>query len=236
LDFENLLLSLSYAIAALKAGRFVLVHDDKGRENEIDMVVAAEHVKPHHIAAMREDAGGLLCLAIAHEITTKLGLLYMHDIIAGVGNVNPVFAKLVQGRSAYGDKPSFSVSVNHRSTFTGITDLDRALTISEMAKVCKNIDNGGVAEFANNFRAPGHVPILIASKRLLEERMGHTELCIYLMKLAGMTPAVAICEMMDSTTHRALSIDRAQEYAKRSGIQLVEASELKEAHQKAKVA
>ena len=218
---------LTEAIAALKAGRFVLVHDDKGRENEIDMVVAAEHVKPEHIAAMRKDAGGLLCLAIANEITSRLGLVYMHDVIAGMGKANPVFAKLTEGRAAYGDKPSFSIAVNHRDTRTGITDNDRALTISKMADVCKNVDSGGAEDFARNFRAPGHVPILIAAKRLLHDRMGHTELCVYLMQLAGMTPAVAICEMMDSTTHRALSIEAAQEYADKSSMPLVDSSELK---------
>jgi 3,4-dihydroxy 2-butanone 4-phosphate synthase len=228
-------LPLTEAIEALKAGRFVLVHDDKGRENEIDMVVAAEHATASHVAAMRQDAGGLLCLAIANDVTSKLGLVYMHDMIADMGKVNPVFLKLVEGRAAYGDKPSFSISVNHRKTFTGITDQDRALTISEMAKVCKKIDNGGVDDFARNFRAPGHVPILIAAKNLLCDRSGHTELCVYLMRLAGMTPAVAICEMMDSQTHRALSVEKALAYAKKSEIPLLEASELKEAHQRAKV-
>jgi 3,4-dihydroxy 2-butanone 4-phosphate synthase len=218
-------------MTALKAGRFVLVHDDKGRENEIDMVVAAEHVKPHHIATMRNDAGGLVCLAIANEITAKLGLVYMHDMIAGMGKVNPIFLKLTEGKAAYGDKPSFSIAVNHRDTYTGITDHDRALTIYKMAEICKNIDNGAVEEFAKNFRAPGHVPILIASKRLLHDRMGHTELCVYLSKLAGIIPAVAICEMMDSTTHRALSIEAAQEYAGKFSIPLIDASELK-AHAK----
>jgi 3,4-dihydroxy 2-butanone 4-phosphate synthase len=224
-------LSLTEAIATLKDGRFVLVHDDKGRENEIDMVVAAEHVKPHHIAAMRNDAGGLVCLAIANEITAKLGLVYMHDMIAGMGKVNPVFSKLTEGKAAYGDKPSFSISVNHRSTYTGITDHDRALTILKMAEVCKKIDDGGVDDFAKNFRAPGHVPILIASKRLLQDRMGHTELCVYLTQLAGLTPAVVICEMMDSVTHRALSIEAAQEYAIKFSIPLIDSSELK-AHSK----
>lgn len=224
-------MSLAEAITALKAGRFVLVHDDKGRENEIDMVVAAEHVKPHHIAMMRNDAGGLVCLAIANEITAKLGLVYLHDMIAGMGKVNPIFSNLTEGKAAYGDKPSFSIAVNHRSTYTGITDHDRALTISRMAEVCKNIDSGGVEEFAKNFRAPGHVPILIASKRLLHDRMGHTELCVYLAKLAEIIPAVAICEMMDSTTHRALTIEAAQEYASKFGIPLIDASELK-AHAK----
>jgi len=223
--------SLNEAIAALKAGRFVLVHDDKGRENEIDMVMAAEHTKPHHVATMRMDAGGLLCLAIANEITAKLGLAYMHDMIAGMGKVNPIFLRLTEGRAAYGDKPSFSIAVNHRETYTGITDYDRTLTISKMAEVCKNIDSGGVEEFAKNFRAPGHVPILIASKRLLHDRMGHTELCVYLAKLAGIIPAVVICEMMDSATHRALSIDAAQEYAAKFNIPLIDASELK-AHAK----
>ncbi|MEW6603524.1 MAG: 3,4-dihydroxy-2-butanone-4-phosphate synthase [Thermoproteota archaeon] len=220
-------MSLAEAMAALKAGRFVLVRDDKGRENEIDMVIAAEHVGPNHVATMRKDAGGLLCLAIANEITTKLGLAYMHDMIAGMGKVNPIFSKLTEGKAAYGDKPSFSISINHRSTFTGITDNDRALTISKMAEVCRNIDSGGVEEFAKSFRAPGHVPILIASKRLLHDRMGHTELCVYLAKLAGIIPAVAMCEMMDSTTHRALSIEAAHEYADKFDIPLVEASELK---------
>lgn len=227
---------LADAISALKAGRFVLVHDDKGRENEIDMVIAAEHVRPEHVASMRQDAGGLLCLAIANEITTRLGLAYMHDTIASMGKINPVYSKLTEGKAAYGDKPSFSISVNHRQTFTGITDSDRALTISKMAQVCKNIESGGVDEFARDFRAPGHVPLLIASRRLLAERNGHTELCVYLTKLAGITPAVAICEMMDSETHRALSIEKARAYAERMGIPLVEASELKEEHQKAKVA
>jgi 3,4-dihydroxy 2-butanone 4-phosphate synthase len=223
--------SLAEAIAVLKAGEFVLVHDDKGRENEIDMVVAAEYAKPRHIASMRTDAGGLICLAIANEITSMLGLVYMHDMIAGMGRVNPIFTKLTEGRAAYGDKPSFSISVNHRDTYTGVTDNDRALTISKMAQVCKSIDSGGVEDFSKNFMAPGHVPILIASKRLLRDRMGHTELCVYMMHLAEMTPAVAICEMMDSTTHRALSIDAAQSYAKKSGIPLIDASELK-AHAK----
>ena len=220
-------MSLAEAIAALKSGKFVLVHDDKARENEVDMVIAAEQVKPYHIATMRKDAGGLICLAIANHITSKLGLVYMHDIIANMGKVNPVFLKLTEGRTTYGDKPSFSIAVNHRSTRTGITDKDRALTIYKMAEVCKSIDNGGVEQFARNFRAPGHVPILIASKHLLHDRMGHTELCVYLMQLADLTPAVAICEMMDSVTYRAVSIDAAQEYAAKFDIPLIDASELK---------
>ncbi|MGH9992588.1 MAG: 3,4-dihydroxy-2-butanone-4-phosphate synthase, partial [Nitrososphaera sp.] len=104
-------------------------------------------------------------------------------------------------------------------------------TITQMSKVCKNIDSDGVDYFSRNFRAPGHVPILIATKRLLEDRMGHTELCVYLAKLADLTPAIVMCEMMDSATHRALTLEAARQYAGRVGIPLVDAGELK-AHAK----
>jgi 3,4-dihydroxy 2-butanone 4-phosphate synthase len=220
-------LALTEAIAALKTGRIVMVYDGKGRENEVDLVVAAEHTKPEHISSMRNDAGGLVCLAITHEVATKLGLVYMHDMIASFGKVNPIFSKLTEGKAAYGDKPSFSISINHRDTFTGITDTDRALTITKMASVCKNIDTTGVEDFSKGFRAPGHVPILIASRRLLQERMGHTELCIYLAKLADITPAIVMCEMMDSGNHKALTIENARQYARERGIPLVDSAELK---------
>ena len=132
--------AIEEAVDTLSDGKFVLVHDDKGREDEIDMVIAAEYITPENIATMRNDAGGLLCLAISNEITTKLGLTYMHDIIQSLSSINPIFSKLTYGKSPYGDKPSFSITVNHRDTYTGITDIDRALTISKMAEICKKID------------------------------------------------------------------------------------------------
>jgi 3,4-dihydroxy 2-butanone 4-phosphate synthase len=151
----------------------------------------------------------------------------MHDIIQSLSSINPIFSKLTDGKSPYGDKPSFSITVNHRDTYTGITDIDRALTISKLAEICKKIDSGGIEEFARNFRSPGHVPILIASKGLLEERRGHTELCVYLAQMSKLVPAVVICEMLDSTTHKALSINKAKEYADIKGITLLESGQLK---------
>ena len=219
--------AIEEAIDTLRDGKFVLVHDDKGREDEIDMVIAAEYITPKNIATMRNDAGGLLCLAISNEITTKLGLPYMYDIIQSLSSIIPVFSQLTYGKSPYGDKPSFSITVNHRDTYTGITDIDRALTISKMAEICKKVDSGGVEEFAKNFRTPGHVPILIASKGLLEERRGHTELCVYLAQMSKLVPAVVICEMLDSTTNKALSINKAKEYADIKEITLLEAGQLK---------
>jgi 3,4-dihydroxy 2-butanone 4-phosphate synthase len=151
----------------------------------------------------------------------------MHDILRSLSTVNPVFLKLSFDKSPYGDRPSFSISINHRDTYTGITDADRTLTISAMANICKNIHCGGVEEFGNNFRAPGHVPILIGSKNLIQERNGHTELCLYLSHLAELTPAVVICEMLDSDTHKALSLEKAKEYAAKTNIPFVESSQIK---------
>jgi len=91
--------SVEGAIVALRKGSFVLVHDDIGREDEIDMVVAAEHINPCHIATFRSVAGGLICLAVANEIAVKLGLVYMYDIIKDLSRINPVFKKLTAGRS-----------------------------------------------------------------------------------------------------------------------------------------
>lgn len=220
--------TVAKAMEALRRGEFVLLHDSKSRENEIDMVVAAEFVKPAHVARLRQDAGGLLCLAVRHDIAKKLGLLYMHDILRTLGQVNPTMAELANGKSPYGDKPSFSIAVNHKETYTGITDHDRALTISEMAEICFKSLNGRDTrkDFVSTFRAPGHVPILIASEGLLSERLGHTEFAVYLAQLAGLTPAVAICEMLDGETHKALSIDRAQQYSKENNITILEGNDL----------
>ncbi|MFB5599411.1 MAG: 3,4-dihydroxy-2-butanone-4-phosphate synthase [Nitrososphaeraceae archaeon] len=218
--------TIDEAIFALRRGKFVLVHDDKNRENEIDMIVAGENATPKHIATMRNDAGGLLCLAIDGLISKKLGLLYLHDLFNSIPNTNNLFPAMTNGRSPYGDKPSFSISVNHRQTYTGITDNDRALTISMLASVCKNIDNGGISEFIRTFRTPGHVPLLIAAPGLLKERFGHTELAIYLAKLAGMTPTVAICEMLDSKTFNSLSIKEATKYAEKANIPLLESKQI----------
>jgi 3,4-dihydroxy 2-butanone 4-phosphate synthase len=190
------------------------------------MVIAAEHIKPRDIAIMRNQAGGLICLAISNKITERLGLMYMSDILRSSTRLNSIISKIAVDKSPYGDRPSFSLSINHIDTYTGITDLDRALTISKMAEVCRKIDSGGIEEFGNSFRAPGHVPLLIASNNLLKERAGHTELSIYLMQMARLVPAVVICEMLDSTTHRALSINKAKNYANKSGIVLVESNQL----------
>jgi 3,4-dihydroxy 2-butanone 4-phosphate synthase len=220
------LYSIEDAIAAFSTGKFVLIHDDKGREDEVDMVVSAEFVTPMQVGIMRMHAGGLICTAITHEAASKLGLMYMHDILKYMSTTAPKLSELTFSRAPYGDRSAFSISVNHRDTYTGITDYDRALTINGIAEVCRNIDSDGPEKFSNYFRAPGHVPILIASKRLLDDRIGHTELCMYLAKVSGLTHSVVMCEMLDINTHRALTIDEAQKYAKENDILILEGSQL----------
>ncbi|MGH1521572.1 MAG: 3,4-dihydroxy-2-butanone-4-phosphate synthase [Nitrosopumilus sp.] len=216
-------MSLETALDSLKHGEFVLLFDSAGRENEIDMVVAAEFATPEHVARMRQNAGGLLCIAMDYDFAQCLKLQYMHEILSDSTISNK---EMIMGLAPYGDHPTFSLSVNHYQTYTGITDKDRALTIREMANIF-SIENKQ-KKFASSFKTPGHVPLLIASKDLLSTRQGHTEMSVYLAKLAGLTPVTAICEMMDAETYSALSVEKAEIFAKQHGIPLIDGKELLE--------
>jgi len=219
-------MSLDEAISSLRRGDFILLHDGGKRENEVDMVIAAEFVTPEHITRMRNDAGGLICMSVNNTFATSLGLDYMHEILSNSSKFDSDLKKMIIGTAPYGDRPSFSISINHKNTFTGITDKDRALTISEMAQLYKTEDDNKKQIFNSTFRTPGHVPLLIASEGLLSNRLGHTEMSIYLMNLAGLTPVTAICEMLDSETYTALSTDKAKKYAKDNAIPYFDGTEL----------
>ena len=217
-------MALNAAIESLKRGEFVLLHDSTGRENEIDMVVSGELITPEHVARMRQHAGGLLCLAIDNSFGENLGLKYMHDILSNSDSFDSLSKEMIMGLAPYGDHPTFSISINHYQTYTGITDQDRALTIREMANLY-NVENKQ-NKFASSFKTPGHVPMLLASKGLLANRQGHTEMSVYLAQVADLTPVTAICEMMDAETYSALSFEKAQKYAKQNAIPFVDGKEL----------
>ena len=224
---------LERALESLRRGEFVLLHDSEGREDEVDMVAYAGTVSPEHVARMRQHAGGLLCVAVDRGFADAVGLLYMHDILAGHGGA--VRNKsMIMGLAPYGDRPTFSISVNSKQTYTGITDRDRSTTISQLADAYDYNDNqeeGGermAQYFARTFRTPGHVPLLIASPGLMAERQGHTEMSIYLAKAAGLRPVMAMCEMMDAQTYAALSVTKASEFASQHGLLLVDGRELAE--------
>jgi len=214
------------AISSLKQGEFVMIHDSDGRENEIDLVAAAQFITPEHIARMRQHAGGLICLAIDDLMAQKLQLKYMHEILSKSADIDIDSKKMIMGTAPYGDHPTFSIHINHKKTYTGITDMDRALTIKEMAKLYDSDDPK--TDFVSSFKTPGHVPVLLASNGLLDSRTGHTEMSIYLTKLAKLSPITTICEMMDSETYSALSVKKAERYAKENAIPFVNGKELLE--------
>jgi 3,4-dihydroxy 2-butanone 4-phosphate synthase len=219
-------MSLGEALSALRRGDFVLLHDDNRRENAVDMVIAADFITPEHIACMRQDAGGLICLSINHSFAKSMDLNYMHDILSNSNNIDVESKKMIIGTAPYGDRPSFSISINHKNTYTGVTDRDRALTISEIANLYKSRDKNKKEIFNSNFKTPGHVHILIASEGLLSNRLGHTEMSVYLTNLAGLSPVAVICEMLDSQTYGALSIEKAKNYAKQNNIPYFDVNEL----------
>ena len=220
---------LDVALKEFREGKFVLLYDSMGRENEVDMVVAAERVSPEHVKVLRKDAGGLLCLALGCEIGEKLGIASMRDILLFAAHQYPVLKLLDEENAPYGGKSAFSITINHRRTFTGVTDRDRALTITELAKLSRTSVDGEEdlqRVFAAEFKAPGHVNLLLESRGSLAERRGHTELSVYLCRLAGMAPAAVICEMLDGKTHNALSVEDARSYARTHSIPFLEGQQL----------
>ncbi len=217
-------MSLDNTLEYFKRGEFVLIHDDNGRENEIDMVAAAEFITPEHIVRLRQHAGGLICIAIDHTFGQKIGLDYMHNILHDCNNLD--IHKMISGIEPYGDKSSFSISINHRQTYTGITDIDRSITIKEMSNLYKS--DCPQKNFVDLFKTPGHIPLLLSSEGLLENRRGHTEMSVLLAKLANVVPITVICEMLDSETYTALSTNNAEKYAKQNSIPIIHSHELLE--------
>lgn len=226
-------MSIEKAIQAMREGKPILVHDSAGRENEVDIAIRADAVQPRHVALMRRDGGGLICVAIHPKISKNLGLPYIQDVYEVASSRFKVLSSAKANDIPYDERSAFSISVNHRKTFTGVTDIDRALTISELGKLGARAMSGSVTDgFGKEFRSPGHVPLLIAVDGILKKRKGHTELVVALAELAEITPVVVICEMLDSNTNRALSKDDAMKYAEAHGLEFLEGPEIIHAYAK----
>ncbi len=163
------------AVVAIRSGRMVVVCDDTDREDEGDLFVAGELITDAHVNAMLNVGRGLLCAAVAPEVTDRLGLQQM----------------VADNSDSHGT--AFTVSVDAASTGTGISAADRALTIRILA------DPSSTADV---FRRPGHIFPLRARAGGLRERRGHTEAAVELTRLAGLQPVAAICEVLadDGTT------------------------------------
>ncbi len=203
------------AVTAFRNGRPVCIHDAADREGETDLVYPAGAVTPEAVTRLRNDAGGLVCVALADRVADTFELPFRQETLEhpAAGNHD----------LSYDDRSSFSLTVNHRNTHTGITDDDRALTITAIAEAAAAPTE---TEFAARFRAPGHVHLLRAAEGLLDQRQGHTEMGVALANAAEVPPAVVVCEMLDDTTGGALTPHDAVEYARQHGLPYIEGAQL----------
>jgi 3,4-dihydroxy 2-butanone 4-phosphate synthase len=209
--------ALNRAVSSFRAGDPVLVHDADDREGETDLLYPAAAVTPAAVARMRNDGGGLIFVALTAAVADRFDLPFLHEAVDHPANDHSDLG--------YDAHPSFSLTVNHRDGFTGVTDDDRALTIRRLGEVSGD-EGYDVDAFAREFRTPGHVHLLRASPGLLADRRGHTELGLALAHEAGVGPAVAGCEMLDGGTGGALSTADARAYARRHDLPFVEGATL----------
>ncbi|PMP73895.1 MAG: 3,4-dihydroxy-2-butanone-4-phosphate synthase [Aciduliprofundum sp.] len=213
----------------IRSGSPVLIFDGENREGETDIVVPSQFITYEHIGRMRKDGGGLICTTLTYDIAEKLGLKYLVDIFRMTGL--DIFRYLYPNDIPYDEKSAFSITINHRKTFTGIPDRDRALTISEFSKLigkASNADEYSIRlEFGKNFRSPGHVHLLIASRDLLKGRRGHTELSTTLMLMAGLIPSATIVEMLGDDGY-SLPYKKAKDYAMEHNYPFIEGNQIVE--------
>jgi len=162
------------AIAAFARGEFLIVSDNEDRENEGDLIVAAEHATPEAVNFMITAGKGLVCVAITPEIAGRYSLYPMAN-----RNDDPM-------------QTAFTVSVDAAPEFgvtTGISTFDRAKTIELLISD---------EPIANGLCSPGHMFPLVAKEGGVLERPGHTEAAVELAMLAGLKPAGVIVEIINA--------------------------------------
>ena len=181
------------AIEDIRKGKMIVVVDDEDRENEGDLVAAAEKVTPSIINFMAKHGGGLVCLPIVRDRLEELNIERMV-----VKNTDP-------------NRTAFTVSVDAIECSTGISAHERALTIKRL------IDNQSKAR---DFTRPGHIfPIEYKEGGVLV-RAGHTEASVDLAKMAGLYPAGVICEIMNEDGSMA-RVPELMEYVKTHNLKIV---------------
>ena len=157
------------AIKDIKKGKIIIVVDNPNRENEGDLLMAAEKVTGEAINFMAKYGRGLICMPVEEKILKDL-------------KIGPMVEKNTDNHET-----AFTVAIDHLDTTTGISAFERALTIQKVLDKSSKPDD---------FRRPGHVFPLIAKKGGVLERNGHTEAAVDLPKLAGLRGAGVICEIM----------------------------------------
>jgi 3,4-dihydroxy 2-butanone 4-phosphate synthase len=158
-------------IDAIRSGRPVLVMDDAGRENEADLVCAAELVTPEVMALLIREGSGIVCLCLLPDKASALKLRPMVEV----------------NRSRYATAFTQSIEASHGVT-TGVSAADRVQTIQ--CALRSTLENSEIV-------SPGHVFPLVARPGGVLEREGHTEASVDLARLAGLQPAAVLCELMN---------------------------------------
>src|SRR6266581_272832 len=191
--------AIESVVADLRKGKMVIVVDDADRENEGDLIMAAEHASPEAVNFMAKHGRGLICVPTTADRLQQLGVERM----------------VVQNRETF--KTDFQVSVDAaRGITTGISAADRARTIQVMA------DPTAVTE---DLVQPGHVFPLRAKGGGVLQRAGHTEAAVDLVKLAGCRPIGVICEIMSEDGSMA-RLPELMDFAHRHGLKICTIEEL----------
>ncbi|MGM0410221.1 MAG: bifunctional 3,4-dihydroxy-2-butanone-4-phosphate synthase/GTP cyclohydrolase II [Bacillota bacterium] len=186
------------AIQDIKEGKMLIVVDDEDRENEGDLLMAAEKADKEDINFMIKEGRGLVCTPMSEERIDELEL-------------SPMVKENTETH-----KTAFTVSIDHKDTTTGISADERALTIKKL------VDENAKKE---DFKKPGHVFPLKAKSGGVLRRAGHTEAAVDLAKLAGLKEAGVICEIIkeDGTMAR---LPELKEFAKEHDLKLITIEDL----------
>jgi 3,4-dihydroxy 2-butanone 4-phosphate synthase/GTP cyclohydrolase II len=185
------LLTVEEALRRVRAGRMIIVVDDADRENEGDIVFAAEHATPAMVNFAVKHCRGILCAPMAPDIADRLGLKLL----------------VADNTSKFGTPFTESVDAK-RGTTTGTSAFDRARTLRALAKPTAASDD---------FVRPGHVFPLRAVPGGVLRRAGHTEAAPDLCRLAGLAPVAAVCEIMDEDG-RMMRLPALKTFARRHGL------------------
>ncbi len=164
------------AIQAVARGQMVIVLDAEDRENEGDLICAAEKITPQGINFLLKYGKGRICTAILPDVADRLDL------------------PLMVHRQPDGHRTAFTITIDHYSSKTGITAAERAKTIRAMLDPRSRPDD---------FLRPGHVDPLVAKEGGVLRRAGHTEAAVDLARMAGLHPSGVLCEVLDDDGDRA---------------------------------
>tara|TARA_B000000565_G_scaffold79028_1_gene56665 strand:- start:893 stop:1600 length:708 start_codon:yes stop_codon:yes gene_type:complete len=226
---------IQLASDAFAQGKPVMVFDSDFRECETDLLWPAAAATPAVMRRLRQDCGGLLFLAVGDDVGEQFGLPWLQDLHTHPALVeeNPVLGKLITDDLQYDTRSAFTLSLNHRETFTGITDHDRALTTRRFGELANEMKGKDAIEamtaLGKEFRTPGHIPLCREAPGGLKTRQGHTELAVAIARLAGLVPCTIGAEMLQPDGDRALSVEDARAYAAKHQIPMLTGEDIMKA-------